>query len=157
VVIDTLIHSISKLFTSCIASQDRIIAITHPIAVTTTDSIKNCVIISLFNAQIAFLIQISLVLSVTETSIIFITPIHPTSKEIEPIAANKYVKMDIASSIASHIADNEETENPAKSICEILYFLIRKYFILFCRSFTSSSYPKITVMLEILDDELIFC
>jgi hypothetical protein len=116
VVIDTLIHSISKLFTSCIASQDRIIAITHPIAVTTTDSIKNCVIISLFNAQIAFLIQISLVLSVTDTSIIFITQIHPTSKEIEPIAASKYVKIDIALSIASPIADNEERENHAKSI-----------------------------------------
>ena len=71
---------------------------------------------SAFNAQIAFLIQISLVLSVTETSIIFITPIHPTSNEIDPIAASKYVKMDIALSIASHIADNEVTENPAKSI-----------------------------------------
>ena len=115
-VIETLIHSISKLFTSCIASQDNIIAIIHPIAVTTTDSIKNCVMISAFNAQIAFLIQISLVLSVTETSIIFITQIHPTSKEIEPIAANKYVKMDIALSIASPIADREETLNHAKSI-----------------------------------------
>jgi hypothetical protein len=40
-VIETFIHSISKLFTSCIASRDRIIAITHPMAVTTTDSIKN--------------------------------------------------------------------------------------------------------------------
>ena len=40
----------------------------HHIRVTTTDSIKNCVMISLFNAQIAFLIQISLVLSVTETN-----------------------------------------------------------------------------------------
>jgi hypothetical protein len=92
-----------------------------------------------FNAQIAFLIQISLVLSVTETSIIFITQIHPTSKEIEPIAANKYVKMDIALSIASPIAEREVTENHAKSICEILYFLIRKYFILFIHKSTSSS------------------
>jgi len=116
VVIDTVIHSISKLFTSWIASRDKIIAIIHQIAVTTTDSIKNCVIISPFKAQIAFLIQISLVLSVTETSIIFITPIHPTSNEIDPIAANKYVKMDIASSIASQIADREVTENHAKSI-----------------------------------------
>ena len=41
VVIDTVIHSISKLFTSCIANHDNIIAIIHPIAVTTTDSIKN--------------------------------------------------------------------------------------------------------------------
>ena len=73
-------------------------------------------IISQFNAQIAFLIQISLVLSVTETSMMFITHIHPTSREIDHIAANKYVKIDIALSIASHIADNEVTENHAKSI-----------------------------------------
>jgi hypothetical protein len=92
-----------------------------------------------FNAQIAFLIQISLVLSVTETSIIFITQIHHTSKEIEPIAANKYVKMDIALSIASPMADREETLNHAKSICEILYFLMRKYLILFIHKSTSSS------------------
>ena len=138
-VIDMVIHSISKLFTSCIASRDNIIAMIHQIAVTTTDSIRNWVIISLFNAQIAFLIQISLVLSVTETSIIFITPIHHTSKEIEPIAANKYVKIDIALSIASQIADRDVTENHAKSICEILYFLMRKYLILFIHKSTSSS------------------
>jgi len=116
VVIDTVIHSISKLFTSWIASRDKIIAIIHQIAVTTTDSIKNCVIISLFKAQIAFLIQISLVLSVTETSIIFITHIHHTSNEIDQIAASKYVKIDMALSIASQIADSEVTENHAKSI-----------------------------------------
>jgi hypothetical protein len=72
--------------------------------------------ISAFKAQIAFLIQISLVLSVTETSIIFITQIQPTSKEIEPMAASKYVNIHIALSIASEIADKEETENHAKSI-----------------------------------------
>ncbi|MBQ5945065.1 hypothetical protein IJL65_01335 [bacterium] len=108
-------------------------------------------------AQIAFLIQISLVLSVTDTSIIFITQIHPTSNEIEPIAANKYVKIDIASSIASQIADNEETEKPAKSMCEILYFLIRKYFILFIRSSTLSSYERMTVMLDIFVLASTFC
>ena len=71
---------------------------------------------SAFSAHIAFLIQISLVLSVTDTNIIFITHIQPTSKEIDQIAASKYVKIDIASSIASHMADNEETENQAKSM-----------------------------------------
>jgi hypothetical protein len=45
--------------------------------------------ISAFKAQMAFLIQISLVLSVTETSMIFITPIHHTSNEIEPMAARR--------------------------------------------------------------------
>ena len=51
-VIEILIHSIWKLFTSWIANQANMIAIIHPIAVTTTDSIKNCVIISAFSAQI---------------------------------------------------------------------------------------------------------
>jgi hypothetical protein len=88
----------------------------HPIEVTTTDSIRNCVMISPFKAQIAFLIQISLVLSVTETSIIFITQIQPTSKEIDQIAASRYVKIDIALSIASPIADKDVTENHAKSM-----------------------------------------
>ena len=41
IVIETLIHSIWKLFTSCIASRESIIAKTHHIDVTTTDSIKN--------------------------------------------------------------------------------------------------------------------
>ena len=89
IVIETLIHSMWKLFTSCIANHANIIAITHPMAVTTTDSIKNWVMISAFKAHIAFLIQISLVLSVTETSIIFITPIPHTSNEMDPIAASR--------------------------------------------------------------------
>jgi hypothetical protein len=110
-----------------------------------------------FKAQIAFLIQISLVLSVTETSIIFITPIQPTSSDIEPIATSKYVKMDIALSMASPIADSEETENPAKSMCEMLYFLIKKYFILFCRSSTLSSYERIIVILDIFVLVSTFC
>ena len=88
-VIAMLIHSIWKLFTSCIASRDSIMAITHHIEVTTTDSIKNCVIMSQFNAQIAFLIQISLVLSVTDTNIIFITQIHHTSNDTHQIAASR--------------------------------------------------------------------
>jgi hypothetical protein len=93
IVIETWIHSMWKLFTSCIASQANMIAITHPIAVTTTDSIKNCVMMSAFKAQIAFLIQISLVLSVTETSIIFIIPIPPTIKETEAIDAKRIAKV----------------------------------------------------------------
>ena len=138
-VIEILIHSIWKLFTSWIANRANTIAMIHPIAVTTTDSIKNCVIISPFNAQIAFLIQISLVLSVTETSIIFITHIHHTSSDIDHIAASKYVNIPMALSIASEIADREETENHAKSMCLTLYFLIRKYLILFTHSSALSS------------------
>jgi hypothetical protein len=132
-------------------------AIIHPMAVTTTDSIKNWVMISAFNAQIAFLIQISLVLSVTETSIIFITPIPHTSNEIDPIAASRYVKIHIALSIASPIADKDVTVNPAKSICLTLYFLMRKYLILFIHSSTSSSYHNITVILQIFVELSTFC
>jgi hypothetical protein len=139
------------------ASHARMIAIIHPIAVTTTDSIKNCVIMSAFSAQIAFLIQISLVLSVTDTSIIFITQIHPTSNEIDPMAASKYVKIHIALSMASQMADKDVTENPAKSICLTLYFLIKKYLILFIHSSTSSSYPRMIVMLQIFVELSTFC
>ena len=64
-------------------------AINHPITTIITDSTKNCAIISRSNAQIAFLIQISLVLSVTETIIIFITQIHPTNNEIAQIARRR--------------------------------------------------------------------
>ena len=52
-----------------------------------TDSAKNWLTISDFFAQIAFLIQISFVLSVTETSMIFMTQIHQTSNEIAAIDA----------------------------------------------------------------------
>ena len=48
---------------------------------------------SLALAPIAFLKPISLVLSVTVVSIMFIMPIPPTSKEIPAIAPNKIVKV----------------------------------------------------------------
>lgn len=46
------------------------------------DSIKNCNKTAVFVAPIAFLNPISLVLSLTLTSIIFIIPIPPTIKEM---------------------------------------------------------------------------
>lgn len=49
------------------------------------DSTKNCIRISCLVAQIAFRIPISLVRSVTDTSIIFITPIPQTKREIAAI------------------------------------------------------------------------
>jgi hypothetical protein len=69
----------------------------------------------LFKAPIAFLIQISLVLSVTDTSIIFITPIPPTSKEIPPIAPKKMLNIAIVEFKESPIAAVEESVNHAKS------------------------------------------
>ena len=67
------------------------------------------------------------------------------------------MKIHIALSIASPIADKDVTVNPAKSICLILYFLMRKYLILFIRSSTSSSYHSITVILQIFVEVSTFC
>ena len=48
-------------------------------------SVKNCINISLFFAPRDFLIPISRVLSVTDTNIMFIIPMPPTSSEIAAI------------------------------------------------------------------------
>jgi hypothetical protein len=58
-------------------------------------SIKNCASISYLVAQIAFLIPISFVLSVTETSIMFITPIPQTISEIAAIQAKSAVSVPV--------------------------------------------------------------
>ena len=63
------------------------IPIIPPIIVMSTDSAKNWLTISDFFAPIAFLIQISFVLSVTETSMIFMTHIHHTSSDMAAIDA----------------------------------------------------------------------
>jgi hypothetical protein len=56
-----------------------------PVPVTKMASIRNCFRISEDRAPIAFRMPISLVRSLTETSIIFMTPIPPTSKPMEEI------------------------------------------------------------------------
>ena len=65
---------------------DSIIPITtpliHPILVSTEASVKNCPRMTFFLAPMAFFNPISLVRSVTDTSIIFITPMPPTRREI---------------------------------------------------------------------------
>ena len=53
---------------------------------------KNCIRISDCFAPIAFLSPISSVLSLTETSMIFIIPIPPTTRETAPMPANKNVR-----------------------------------------------------------------
>ena len=66
-----------------------------PIEVSTTASVKNWNRMAFFLAPIAFLRPISYVLSVTVTSIMFITPIPPTSKEIPAIQINMaFVDLD---------------------------------------------------------------
>ena len=58
-------------------------------------SIKNWLRISLLRAPKAFLKPISRVLSVTETSIIFITPIPPTIKDIAAMPPKARVKTPV--------------------------------------------------------------
>ena len=53
-----------------------------PRLVSTADSVRNCSRIRRFFAPMAFLRPISLVRSVTDTSIMFITPMPPTSREM---------------------------------------------------------------------------
>ena len=53
-----------------------------PILVSTAASVRNCPKIVPLGAPMAFFNPISLVRSVTDTSIIFITPIPPTSREM---------------------------------------------------------------------------
>ena len=63
-------------------NMPRVIPTTPPVTESMTDSIKNCLRMSFLFAPSAFLKPISLVLSVTETSMILATPIPPTSNEI---------------------------------------------------------------------------
>ena len=53
-----------------------------PRLVSTADSVRNCSRIRFFLAPMAFFRPISLVRSVTDTSMIFITPMPPTSREM---------------------------------------------------------------------------
>ena len=68
-----------------------------PITVSIADSARNWSIIEEVLAPNAFLMPISLVLSVTETSMIFITPIPPTSREIPATKEIKAVIIPIIS------------------------------------------------------------
>lgn len=61
------------------------IPINHAKILIIIDSTKNCIRISCVVAHIAFRIPISLVRSVTETSIMFITPIPQTNRDMAAI------------------------------------------------------------------------
>ena len=79
---------------------DRIIPVMTPITpprdVNTAASVKNCAAIRFLFAPIAFLSPISFVLSVTDTSMIFMTPIPPTRSDI-PAIQTSWVLVDVAS------------------------------------------------------------
>src|SRR5574341_2000097 len=71
----------------------------------TNASIKNWDKMSPLLAPIAILIPISLVLSVTETSMIFMIPIPPTIKETKAIPAKSKEKVREVSSRVAKISD----------------------------------------------------
>ena len=69
------------------------------------DSVKNCIVITLVFAPSDFRIPISRVRSVTETSIMFITPIPPTISEIAPTQAINAVRtVIIILTISTYVA-----------------------------------------------------
>ena len=78
-------------------------------------SIKNCILIEEFLAPNALRVPISRVLSVTDTSIIFITPIPPTRSAIPAIMDTARVSLSIRDVSESNIPSNviAFTSNPA--------------------------------------------
>ncbi|MEI6118722.1 MAG: hypothetical protein WCP92_05880 [bacterium] len=87
--------AVKKLFIKNTRIKLKIIQMIHPIRLKVTDSTRNWRRISLLCAPIALRIQISLILSVTETSIIFITQIPPTSNDIAAIPASRAVNIQV--------------------------------------------------------------
>ena len=74
-----------------------------PISETSTASVRNCVRMSLRRAPTALRMPISRVRSVTLTSMMFITPIPPTSSEIAATSPSSVVntllvELDVSSS-----------------------------------------------------------
>ena len=74
--------SVATLDTTFESPIPRTTPIIPPTLVSTAASVRNCPRITFFLAPIAFFRPISLVRSVTDTSMIFITPIPPTRREI---------------------------------------------------------------------------
>ena len=75
-----------------------------PATESTTASIRNCERISVRCAPMAFLMPISRVRSVTDTSMIFMMPMPPTSSDIAAIPESSIVMTLITSFITSMIA-----------------------------------------------------
>ena len=93
IVKETCVVTPANCFMPHDAIQPKIIPTIPPIKVSMNDSVKNCIFISFSSAPIAFLKPISLVLSVTVVSIMFIIPIPPTTSEIPAIDASKIVNV----------------------------------------------------------------
>ena len=68
-----------------------------PSDVRAADSVRNCMRIRRFRAPSAFFKPISLVRSVTETSMMFMTPMPPTSSAIEATQMSSRLVLDASS------------------------------------------------------------
>ena len=77
----------------------------HQMILSDDASVRNWSKISFFPAPMAFLIPISLVLSVTDTSIIFITQIHPTRSDIPAIHPSNIVRVPVMEERLESISD----------------------------------------------------
>ena len=80
-----MVKSVIKVLNSTPIAPESKIPVTPPMRQINTASIKNCCRMLDCLAPIAMRTPISLVRSVTDTNIIFITPIPPTIKEIKAI------------------------------------------------------------------------
>ena len=87
----------------------------HPIRLSINASIKNCIMITLRPAPMALRIPISLVLSVTDTSMMFIIPIPPTKSEIAAIPPSISCMVWFTLSIVSMTVDWLITVNASSS------------------------------------------
>ena len=109
-----------------------------PIPVSTTASVKNWNRILLFLAPMAFFKPISLVRSVTVTSIIFMTPIPPTNREI-PAIHNSWLLVAELSSCNCFASSNRSLLLYAKSLSLSTVNLAFKISAVFLPAFVISS------------------
>jgi len=86
-------------------------------------SIRNCISMSFLVAHIALRIHISLVLSVTDTSMMFITQIHHTRSDIVAIQAKNIVKVAVTEVIELSISLIELMENGTSSVSLVFVYL----------------------------------
>ncbi len=106
----------------------------------TTASTKNCSIIKPGVAPNAFKVPITRVRSVTETSMIFITPIPPTTRLIPTIPAVIAVALPVNLSILarafSAVSNSKSSSSPSFSLCN--WRKIRRILASTCASLASS-------------------
>ncbi|MEI7477274.1 MAG: hypothetical protein WCJ81_01755 [bacterium] len=106
--------------------------INHPNIVSTTDSVRNCSIISRFLAPIDLRIPISRVLSDTDTSMMFITPIPHTRSDIAAIPQRNNFNVSVTLVIVESISAELIIEKLAlPESASLIWNLFRKMLVIF--------------------------